>query len=164
MRLDFDTQNNIIFKLGTADVTYIVRLIDNETGEVLDFILDSIDDISQNRVRWNEWSINWPLRATNYDYFVFERPVDPNATWILALGFWNDQGEWIDEAIWYDLANDIFETAIILEKGLLEVIKPKNTTPGTQSFLQPYIPNAIIDGVDEFQEYSGGSNDYDILE
>jgi hypothetical protein len=161
MRLDFDTENKIIFKLGTGVAKYIVRLIDNETGEVLDFILDSIDDVSPNRVRWNQWLVNWPLRVTNYDYFVFEAK---DSNWILALGFWNDQGEWIDTAIWYDTLNDVFEDAIIREKGLLEVVRPQNVTPGTQSFLQPYIPNAIIDGVDEFQEYSGGNNNYDIID
>jgi hypothetical protein len=154
MRFKYDEENRFIINNGPQTTMYFVRLFDNETDEILDFLLDSEDDISPNKKRWNEWLVEWPLRASTYDYFVFEKQEDPDSTWILALGFWNDEGEWIDQAIWYDSFTDTFTVADPVDSGLLTVYKEGNITPGTQSFLQPYVPSAIIDGVDDFQEYN----------
>ena len=153
MRFKFEETNSLILHLGVDNAGYIIRLIDNETDEVLDFILNSEDDVSPNKVRWNEWLVNFPLRVTNYDFFVFKQP-DPDDPWILALGFWNDSGEWVDQAIWYDSFTDAILEAECLETGLITVYKEGNIIPGTQSLLQPYVPSAIIDGVDDFQEYN----------
>ena len=29
-------------------------------------------------------------------------PLPPTSNWILALGVWNDSGEWIDTELWID--------------------------------------------------------------
>jgi hypothetical protein len=153
MRFKYEEENRLILNIGENPNSnnYIMRLFDNETDEILEFVLKPADDISLNKKRYNEWLVEWPLRKTTYDFLVFESKEDGD--WILAFGYWNDEGEWIDQAIWYDSFLDVFEIATLLESGLIEVYSDPNITPGTQSLLKPYVPNAIIDGVDDFQEY-----------